>query len=61
MIDLNVACWKNVLVRLSATIMLASFVLNQLLRGNDNFQAATSAKFLHQNRHVVFDGLLTDL
>jgi hypothetical protein len=36
------------------------FTLSQRLCSNDDFQAITSVEFLHQDRHVVFDGLLAD-
>ncbi len=35
--------------------------LIHLLCGNDNFEAIACVQFLHQNRHVVFYGLLADL
>ena len=35
--------------------------LSQRLRSKDNFEAITSAKFLHQDRHVILDGLNADL
>lgn len=32
----------------------------QGLCGDNNFEAVTGVKFLHQNCHVIFDGLLAD-
>jgi hypothetical protein len=48
-------------VRTCSPDKIVQFALSQRLCSNDDFQAISSVQFLHQDRHVVFDGLLADL